>query len=45
MQFVDKMIETREKLFELGHEAFTTSLHENLKGKTSEEIEKIKWML
>lgn len=42
MQFVDKMMEVQRELSELGHEAFTTSLHKSLTGKTDEEIEKIK---
>lgn len=42
MQFVDKMVETRDKLQALGHEAFVTSLHKTLVGKNPEEIEKIK---
>ncbi len=42
MQFVDKMVEVKDKLQSLGHEAFLTDLHKNLVGKTDEEIEKIK---
>jgi len=42
MQFVDKMLEVQKELSKLGREAFTTSLHKNLVGKTDEEIEKIK---
>jgi len=42
MQFTDKMIEVREKLRELGHDAFITDLHKTMIGKTAEEIEKIK---
>jgi hypothetical protein len=42
MQFTDKMIETRDKLRELGHDAFLTTLHKTMIGKTAEEIEKIK---
>lgn len=42
MQFVDKMMEVQKELLRLGHEAFTTSLHKSLTGRTSEEIEKIK---
>ena len=42
MQFTDKMLEYREKLKALGHEAFITDLHKTLVGKTDEEIEKIK---
>ena len=42
MQFVDKMVETRDKLNSLGHNAFITNLHKNLVGKNAEDIEKIK---
>jgi hypothetical protein len=42
MQFTDKMVETRDKLRSLGHDAFITELHKTMVGKTSEEIEKIK---
>lgn len=42
MQFTDKMLEYREKLRELGHDAFLTDLHKTMIGKTDEEIEKIK---
>lgn len=42
MQFTDKMIEVKEKLKSLGHEAFLTDLHKNLIGKSDEEIEVIK---
>lgn len=42
MQFTDKMIEYREKLQKLGHEAFVTDFHKAMVGKTDEEIEKIK---
>ncbi|MDP4039450.1 MAG: hypothetical protein Q8P57_02620 [Candidatus Pacearchaeota archaeon] len=42
MQFTDKMIEVREKLRELGHDAFVTDLHKTMIGKTDDEIEKIK---
>ena len=42
MQFVDKMLEVQNELSKFGHEAFTTSLHKELAGKTGEEIEKIK---
>ena len=42
MQFTDKMVEFREKLRELGHDAFITDLHTTMIGKTDDEIEKIK---
>ncbi|MBR9675701.1 hypothetical protein GOV05_01700 [Candidatus Woesearchaeota archaeon] len=42
MQFTDKMLEVREKLNRLGHDAFVTELHKAMVGKTSEEIEEIK---
>ncbi len=42
MQFTDKMLKVREKLIELGHNAFVTDLHKTMIGKTDSEIEKIK---
>ena len=42
MQYTEKMIEVRDKLIELGHNAFVTDLHKALIGKTDEEKEKIK---
>lgn len=42
MQFTEKMLEYRDKLIEMGHDAFVTDLHKNLVGKTDEEKEKIK---
>ncbi|MFC1613477.1 hypothetical protein ACFL23_04050 [Patescibacteria group bacterium] len=42
MQFTDKMIEYRDQLLELGHNAFLTDLHKTMIGKTDLEIEKIK---
>ncbi len=42
MQFTDRMLEVRKKLWELGHDAFITDLHKAMVGKTSAEIEKIK---
>jgi hypothetical protein len=42
MQFTDKMLEAREELRQLGHEAFVTDLHKAMIGKNEEEIEKIK---
>lgn len=42
MQFTDKMLEVREELNKLGHEAFVTDLHKSMVGKSAEEIEEIK---
>lgn len=42
MQFTDKILEVRDKLRELGHDAFVTDLHKDMVGKTDEEIEQIK---
>lgn len=42
MQFAEKMIEYRDKLIEMGHDAFVTDLYKNLIGKSDEEKEKIK---
>lgn len=42
MQYVEKMIEARDKLIKLGHDAFVTDLHKSLIGKTDEEKERIK---
>jgi hypothetical protein len=42
MQFTDKMLEVREKLRALGHDAFITDLHQTMIGKNDDEIEKIK---
>ena len=42
MQFIDKMLEVRDKLQKLGHDAFLTDLHKSMIGKNEEEIEKIK---
>ena len=42
MQFTDKMVEIRDELNNLGHDAFITDLHRSMIGKTDEEIEKIK---
>ncbi|MDO8538189.1 MAG: hypothetical protein Q7S21_04860 [archaeon] len=42
MQFTDKMVEVRDKLIALGHDAFITTFHKSLVGKNEEEIEKIK---
>jgi len=42
MQFTEKMLEVRDKLISMGHDAFITDLHKPLIGKTDEEIETIK---
>ncbi len=42
MQFTGKMLEVRDKLKELGHDAFITDLHKAMIGKDEKEIEKIK---
>lgn len=42
MQYAEKMFEARDKLIELGHDAFVTDLHAALVGKSDEEKEKIK---
>ncbi|HBU06481.1 MAG TPA: hypothetical protein DEB09_00180 [Candidatus Magasanikbacteria bacterium] len=42
MQFTDKMVEYRDKLSELGHEAFLTNFHKTMINKSAEEIEEIK---
>jgi hypothetical protein len=42
MQFTDKMVETRDKLNSLGHDAFLTNLHKTMIGKSADEIEEIK---
>lgn len=42
MQFIEKMVETRDQLIALGHESFVTSLHEPFIGKTDAEKELIK---
>ena len=42
MQFAEKMVEVRDKLIRMGHDAFVTDLHKALVGKTYEEKEKIK---
>jgi len=42
MQFTDKMLEIKEELMKLGHEAFLTDLHKTMVGKSDDEIEKIK---
>jgi len=42
MQFTDRMLEVRERLREMGHDAFVTDLHKAMVGKSDEEIEQIK---
>lgn len=42
MQFTERMLEVRDSLKELGHEAFITDLHEAFVGKSDEEKEIIK---
>ena len=42
MQYTEKMLELRDQLNTLGHEALVTDLHTPFIGKTDEEKEKIK---
>jgi len=42
MQYTEEMLEVRDELIELGHQAFVTSLHEAFIGLTDEEKEKVK---
>ncbi len=42
MQFTERMVETRDRLIATGHDAFLTTLHEPLLGKTDKEKERIK---
>ena len=42
MQYTEKMVEVRDKLISLGHDAFMTKLHEPFIGKSDSEIEAIK---
>lgn len=42
MQFIHDMLDMKEKLEALGHEAFLTDLHKTMIGKSNEEIEEIK---
>jgi len=42
MQFTEKMLEVREQLRALGHDAFLSALHAPMVGKNAEEIEVIK---
>ncbi len=42
MQFTEKMLEVRDALIALGHDAYVTDLHKAFIGKTDEEKETIK---
>jgi hypothetical protein len=42
MQHTEKMVEIRDELIKLSHDAFVTDLHEPFIGKTDEEKEEIK---
>lgn len=42
MHFTERMVEVRDKLNKLGHDAFITELHKTFIGKTDAEKEKIK---
>lgn len=42
MQYTEQMLEVRNKLIELGHDAFVTKLHEAFVGKSDDEKEQIK---
>ena len=42
MQFTEKMLEVRDALSALGHDAYVTDLHKAFIGKTDEEKETIK---
>ncbi len=42
MQYTEKMLETRDALIKLGHDAFVTSLSAAFVGKSDEEKEEIK---
>lgn len=42
MQFVEEILEIRDELRKIGHDAFVTDLHKALVGKTEDELEKIK---
>lgn len=42
MQYTEKMLEARDELIKLGHNAFVTKLHKSLIGKSDEEKERIK---
>lgn len=42
MQYTEKMLEARDALIALGHDAYVTDLHKAFVGKTDEEKETIK---
>jgi dsDNA-binding SOS-regulon protein len=42
MQYTEKMMKIRDKLLEMGHDAFLTNLAEPFVGKSDEKKEKIK---
>lgn len=42
MQYTEKMLEIRDELIRLGHDAFVTDLHKPFIGKSDEEKERIK---
>lgn len=42
MQFTDRMVEIRDRLRAMGHDAFITELHKSMVGKSAAEIEEIK---
>ncbi len=42
MQFVEQMLQVKQELISLGHDAFLTNLHTAMIGKDGTEIEKIK---
>ncbi|HSX24698.1 MAG TPA: hypothetical protein VLG69_01905 [Candidatus Andersenbacteria bacterium] len=42
MQYTEQMLEARDELIRLGHDAFVTDLHTAFIGKTDEEKEEIK---
>ena len=42
MQYAERMLEARDDLKKLGHDAFVTDLHEDFLGKSDEEKEEIK---
>ena len=42
MQYTEKMLEIRDQLKELGHDAFVTDLHKPFIGKSDKEKERIK---
>lgn len=42
MQYTERMLEARDELVAMGHDAYMTDLHEGFVGKTDEEKEKLK---